>query len=366
MAKLRSQVVSRASCAVIAAELGLGERLLAAPPGPGRRASPRGSSSNRNVLAALLEAALAAIYLEHGFDAVAAPIVAAFDERDRVRAHPQGRPQDRAAGGACPPRHVGELRAARLRGPAARAHVHRRGARRRRRRPGSGTGGSKKDAEQEAAREALAGLETDASGRPPPPERQPRSSARAAADFAASRAPEGDQAPRVQVVRRPGRGAPRAGRRGRRRPERLGQVEHLRRDPLGDRLAEPARAARREARRRPLRRLRRPQAGRLLRGRADLRQRGRRLARACRSPRCRSRGGSIAAARASTSSTARAVRRLDLSSCSPTSASAAGCARSSRREASRRCSAPSRPSGARSSRRRPGSAGSSCAATGPS
>ena len=40
-------------------------------------------------------------------------------------------------------------------------------------------------------------------------------------------------------------------------PERLGEVEHLRRDPLGDGIAEPARAARREARRRALRRGRR-------------------------------------------------------------------------------------------------------------
>ena len=36
-------------------------------------------------------------------------------------------------------------------------------------------------------------------------------------------------------------------------PNGSGQVEHLRRDPLGDRLAEPARAPRREARRRALR-----------------------------------------------------------------------------------------------------------------
>src|SRR5262245_63756746 len=39
-------------------------------------------SSNRNVLAAVLEAALAAIYLEHGFEYVEPAIVAAFD-RDR-------------------------------------------------------------------------------------------------------------------------------------------------------------------------------------------------------------------------------------------------------------------------------------------
>ena len=35
----------------------------------------------RNVLAALLEAAIAAVYLEHGFEAVERAVVEAFDER---------------------------------------------------------------------------------------------------------------------------------------------------------------------------------------------------------------------------------------------------------------------------------------------
>src|SRR5579863_1634235 len=51
MAKLRSQVVSRASCAVIAAELGLGARLLEQHPAPGEE--PERLATNRNVLAAL-------------------------------------------------------------------------------------------------------------------------------------------------------------------------------------------------------------------------------------------------------------------------------------------------------------------------
>jgi ribonuclease-3 len=77
MAKVRSHVVSRASCAVISRELGLGDRLR-------REASALPAdeverlSRNRNVLAALLEAALAALYLEHGFEAVEPAIVAAF------------------------------------------------------------------------------------------------------------------------------------------------------------------------------------------------------------------------------------------------------------------------------------------------
>ncbi len=80
LAKLRSQVVSRASCAIIAAELGLGERLAATHPDPDGEELPR-LVDNRNVLAALLEAALASVYLEHGFEPVEAAIVGAFESR---------------------------------------------------------------------------------------------------------------------------------------------------------------------------------------------------------------------------------------------------------------------------------------------
>jgi len=80
MAKIRSHVVSRSSCAEVARHLGLDRRLAA-----------RGSSvpaeelarltKNRNVLAAVLEAALAALFLEHGFEAIEQAVVDAFDER---------------------------------------------------------------------------------------------------------------------------------------------------------------------------------------------------------------------------------------------------------------------------------------------
>jgi ribonuclease-3 len=78
MAKIRSHVVSRASCALVAQELGLGELLRANPAAPpGTQIDPL--ARNRNVLAAMLEAALAAIYLEHGFEKVEPAIVQAFD-----------------------------------------------------------------------------------------------------------------------------------------------------------------------------------------------------------------------------------------------------------------------------------------------
>ena len=66
MAKVRSHVVSRASCAVVSADLGLGERLVAEAAGTSTEDVER-LSRNRNVLAALLDAAIAATYLEHGF-----------------------------------------------------------------------------------------------------------------------------------------------------------------------------------------------------------------------------------------------------------------------------------------------------------
>src|SRR5262249_1611115 len=71
--KVRSHVVSRASCAVVARELGLGERLRADATGPPDEVDRL--ARNRNVLAALLEAAIAAVYLEHGFEATEPAIV---------------------------------------------------------------------------------------------------------------------------------------------------------------------------------------------------------------------------------------------------------------------------------------------------
>jgi ribonuclease-3 len=81
LAKIRSHVVSRASCAVVARELGLGERLQER----GRELVPdeelRRLMRNRNVLAALLEASLAALFLEYGFPKIEPSIVDAFNGR---------------------------------------------------------------------------------------------------------------------------------------------------------------------------------------------------------------------------------------------------------------------------------------------
>jgi ribonuclease-3 len=78
MAKIRSHVVSRASCAVVSRSLGLGERLLQSSENL-QSGEVAKLAQNRNVLAALLEAALAALYLEHGFEQIEPAIVAAFE-----------------------------------------------------------------------------------------------------------------------------------------------------------------------------------------------------------------------------------------------------------------------------------------------
>jgi ribonuclease-3 len=154
MAKIRSHVVSRASCAVVARDLALGDRLLREsgnlPEGEVERLS-----RNRNVLAALLEAALAALYLEHGFEKIEPAVVAAFDPRIEYAlnthvdhktelqeqlarrgssvtytvVHVEGPPHDRTFTAAA----------------VINAEVL-----------GTGTGRSKKDAEQAAAQQALA------------------------------------------------------------------------------------------------------------------------------------------------------------------------------------------------------------------
>lgn len=81
LAKIRSHVVSRASCAVVAKELDLGPRLIKKGSGIVPPEELERLARNRNVLAALLEAALAALFLEHGFEDVQEAIVDAYSGR---------------------------------------------------------------------------------------------------------------------------------------------------------------------------------------------------------------------------------------------------------------------------------------------
>ena len=80
LAKIRAHVVSRQSCAAVAKELGLGEQLLGYA-GEAPQDELQRISRSRNVLAAVLEAAIAAVYLEHGFERIEAAIVEAFADR---------------------------------------------------------------------------------------------------------------------------------------------------------------------------------------------------------------------------------------------------------------------------------------------
>ncbi len=156
MAKVRSHVVSRASCAVVARELALGERLgeyaPELPPEDVERLA-----RNRNVLAALLEAVLGALFLEHGFAAIEAAVVGAFADRidyaltshvdhktelQEVLAR-TGRQVSYVVLAAEGPPHDRHFTCAALVDGVQ---------------LGSGAGSSKKAAEQEAAREALEAL----------------------------------------------------------------------------------------------------------------------------------------------------------------------------------------------------------------
>jgi ribonuclease-3 len=78
LAKVRSHVVSRATCAEVARELGLGQRLVEHGGSTQTADELERLARNRNVLAAVIEAALGALFLQHGFAAIEDAVVAAF------------------------------------------------------------------------------------------------------------------------------------------------------------------------------------------------------------------------------------------------------------------------------------------------
>jgi ribonuclease-3 len=160
LAKLRAHVVSRQSCAVVGRRLDLGKRLLEHGDSQGDSDELQRLATNRNVLAALVEACLGALYLKHGFEAIRGPIVAAF--ADRIEYALQGHvdfktelQEELARRGKTVSYIVLEVE-----GPphnrrftcAAQIDEEQMGV---------GTGASKKAAEQAAAREALEKLAAD-------------------------------------------------------------------------------------------------------------------------------------------------------------------------------------------------------------
>jgi ribonuclease-3 len=81
LAKIRAHVVSRQSCSVVGRRMGLGDRLMERGGGEVPADELERLAVNRNVLAALVEAALGALYLEHGFEAIRPAVLAAFEDR---------------------------------------------------------------------------------------------------------------------------------------------------------------------------------------------------------------------------------------------------------------------------------------------
>ena len=162
LAKIRSHVVSRQSCATVARGLDLGARLgergSALPPDELERLV-----RNRNVLAALLEAALAALFLEHGYERIEPAIVEAFSERIEYAAKHYVDYKTELQEVLARQRRQVAYTVLEIEGPA---HDRRftcaavvEGEQ-----VGVGAGRTKKEAEQEAAREALERLAAGARG----------------------------------------------------------------------------------------------------------------------------------------------------------------------------------------------------------
>jgi ribonuclease-3 len=159
LAKIRSHVVSRQSCARVARELELGPML-----GERGRALPDEElerlTRNRNVLAALLEAALAALFLEHGFEKVEPAIVAAFSEQIEYAATQHVDYKTELQEALARRKRQVSYSVLEVEGPA---HERRFtcAALIDGKQMGEGAGRTKKDAEQEAAQQALAAIEAE-------------------------------------------------------------------------------------------------------------------------------------------------------------------------------------------------------------
>jgi ribonuclease III len=162
LAKVRSHVVSRATCAEVARELGLGRRLVEQAPAHTEDELER-LSRNRNVLAAVLEAAFGALFLQHGFAAIEDAVVAAFSAQIEhaltTRVDQKTDLQELLARSG---RHVTYVEISAEGPPHERRFTC--AAVIDGEELGRGEGRTKKDAEQEAARQALSKLDPANSG----------------------------------------------------------------------------------------------------------------------------------------------------------------------------------------------------------
>jgi ribonuclease-3 len=88
LTKLRAQAVSRQSCAEVARDLGLPERLVAAAPKGTGKAAETLVESDR-ILASVCEAVIGACHVAFGYERVAPAVVDAFSGQiDEALAHP--------------------------------------------------------------------------------------------------------------------------------------------------------------------------------------------------------------------------------------------------------------------------------------
>ena len=79
LAKVRAYVVSRQTCARVSAEMGLDRRLFAEADRVDA-SNVESLSRNANVLAAIVEALIGALFLQMGFSAIMDPVIEAFSE----------------------------------------------------------------------------------------------------------------------------------------------------------------------------------------------------------------------------------------------------------------------------------------------
>ena len=163
LTKARAHVVSRATCAEVARELGIGDRLAArAPEEPAREEVAR-LARTPSVIGAVLEAALGALFLEHGFAEIERAIVDAFSRHIEQSVTERVDPKTELQEMLFPRGHQLAYVEISAEGPS---HDRRftcavlvDGEE-----LGRGEGRTKKAAEQEAAREALARLDSNGVG----------------------------------------------------------------------------------------------------------------------------------------------------------------------------------------------------------
>ena len=158
LTKARAHVVSRATCAVVGEALGLGERLVARAPA-GLEDDAKRLGATPSVVGAVLEAALGALFLEHGFAAIEAAIVGAFSEHIETAVSSRVDPKSDLQEILAPNRPARDVHGARRPKGRRTTAASRAPPSWTERSSGAGEGRTKKDAEQEAAREALAKVE---------------------------------------------------------------------------------------------------------------------------------------------------------------------------------------------------------------